>query len=75
MSLQPNFEYKVENLDDEDLDNLEAKLNALGLEGWELTNVDQDNVAIFKRKQLYITEPYTGSERHRSRPPRQIPPN
>ncbi len=71
MSLQPNWEYKTENLDDENLDDLERKLNLLGLEAWELINVDADGVAIFKRKQLYITEPYTGEGLHKTRPERK----
>lgn len=67
----PNWEYKIENLDDDDLDILEKKLNLLGIEGWELVGPpDQDGVGIFKRKQLYITAPYTGEGTHRTRPQR-----
>jgi DUF1365 family protein len=66
----PNWQYKVENLDLDDLDALEEKLNLLGREGWELTSIDQDNVAILKRKELNITEPYTGEGTNKKRPER-----
>ncbi len=63
----PNWEYKVEHLDEEELDQLELKLNQLGLEGWELVSWDSET-GIFKRRQLYITEPYTGKGTHKKRP-------
>ncbi len=44
----PNWEYKVEHLDEDELDQLELKLNQLGLEGWELVSWDSET-GIFKR--------------------------
>lgn len=63
----PNWEYKVEHLDEEELDILEKKLNSLGQSGWELTSWDGET-GIFKRLQLSLIEPYTGEGIHRSLP-------
>lgn len=54
----PNWEYRVVHLDEEDLDLLEAKLNQLGSDGWELVSWDSET-GIFKRKQLYLVKPTT----------------
>jgi hypothetical protein len=69
----PNWEYKVEHLDEEELDKLELKLNQLGLDGWELVSWDSET-GIFKRKQLSLVEPYTGSGTHKKRPERNSQP-
>jgi len=65
--MNPNFEYKVTHLDEDDLDVLESKLNSLGQEGWELVSFDGE-VGIMKRKQLYLTNLYTESSNERPRP-------
>ncbi len=69
----PNWQYKVEHLDEEEIDLLEEKLNKLGREGWELVSWDSET-GILKRRELYITEPYTGDGTHKKRPDRNPQP-
>lgn len=52
-----NWEYKVVNLEEEDLDILEQKLNLLGQEGWEMVSFDGE-IGILKRRQLYLVNPW-----------------
>jgi hypothetical protein len=69
----PNWDYKVEKLDELDLDTMENNLNDLGKEGWELVSFDGET-GIFKRKQLSLVEPYTGSGTHKKRPEKNSQP-
>ena len=57
MSLQPSYEYKVEDLNEDNLDVLEKKLNLLGQDAWELISLDSDGIGIFKRPKLYFITP------------------
>jgi len=69
MSLQPNWEYKIIHLDEDDLDILETKLNSLGLDAWELVSFDGE-IGILKRKQLYFVDSRTLISDTRPRPER-----
>lgn len=51
----PNWLYKVEHLDSDELEELEKTLNSLGEDGWELVSWDSE-VGIFKKKQLYLVD-------------------
>lgn len=52
--MQPNWEYQILHLDIEH-PLVQEKLNELGSEGWELVSYPDGTSAVFKRRQLALT--------------------
>src|SRR5260370_36959179 len=69
MTIVPCWSYKVYDIDPDD-DDLENELNKLGIEGWNLCGIIEDDILIFKKPSDGITIERTDNVR-RKRPERK----
>lgn len=65
--MQPNYEYHILRLDI-DTPDIQDKLNHLGANGWELISYPNGDTAVFKRRQLSLTNLWSESSGDRQRP-------